>query len=339
MKIDLRSDTVTKPSKEMLQAMLEAQVGDDVFAEDPTINLLEETVATMFGKEAALFCPSGTMTNQIAIKIHTQPGDELICDEESHIYNFEGGGISFNSLVQAKLVQGNNGRITALQIEDAINPSYDWFAQTKLVSLENTVNKAGGSVYEYSEMKKISDLCKTKNLALHLDGARIFNALEVSKNSPESIGVLFDTVSVCFSKGLGAPVGSALLGTKENIKKARRIRKLFGGGTRQGGFLAAAALYALNNNVSRLSQDHIKAKEIERVLKSCSYVSQILPVETNIIIFTIDQKYSATNFVEKAKEKNIFCTTFGKNKVRMVTHLDYTNDMHEFVLKTLPIIF
>jgi threonine aldolase len=339
MKIDLRSDTVTKPSKEMLQAMLEAHVGDDVFSEDPTINLLEDTIAQLFGKEAALFCPSGTMTNQIAIKIHTQPGDELICDEASHIYNFEGGGISFNSLVQAKLVAGNNGRITASQVEDAINPNYDWFAQTKLVSLENTVNRAGGSVYEFAEMQKISDLCKHKNLALHLDGARIFNALEVSKNSPHEIGKLFDTISVCFSKGLGAPVGSALLGTKENIKKARRIRKLFGGGTRQGGFLAAAALFALNNNVARLSQDHQKAKEIEDILKNCSYVSDILPVQTNIIIFTIHQDFSAVDFVEKAKTKNIFCTTFGKNKVRMVTHLDYTSEMHEIVLKILPNIF
>jgi len=339
MKIDLRSDTVTKPSKQMLQAMLEAQVGDDVFSEDPTINLLEETVAQMFGKEAALFCSSGTMTNQIAIKIHTQPGDELICDEASHIYNFEGGGIAFNSLVQAKLLPGNQGRITASQIEDAINPNYDWFAHTKLVSLENTVNRAGGSVYELLEIQKIYDLCKNKNLALHLDGARIFNALQVSKNSPQEIGKLFDTISVCFSKGLGAPVGSALLGTKENIKKARRIRKLFGGGTRQGGFLAAAALYALENNIQRLSQDHKKAMEIESVLNSCSYISEVMPVQSNIIIFSIDEKFSAVDFVEKAKDKNIFCTTFGKNKVRMVTHLDYTNDMHEIVLKTLPNIF
>lgn len=338
-KIDLRSDTVTKPSKEMLQYMFNAEVGDDVFSEDPSIIKLEEKVAALFGMEAAIFCPSGTMTNQIAIKLHTQPGEELICDEASHIYNFESGGIAFNSGVQAKVLPGNLGRLTVNQIKDAINPPYDWFAQTTLVSLENTVNRAGGSVYEFSELEKISSFCREKNLNLHLDGARIFNALEVSKNSPNEIGKLFDTISVCFSKGLGAPVGSALLGSKEKIKKARRIRKVFGGGTRQGGYLAAAAIYALDNNIVRLSEDHKKAKEIATVLQKCTYVSEVLPVDTNIIIFSIDEKYNANDFVEIAKQRNIYCTTFGKNKIRMVTHLDYSWDMHEKVINTLSTIY
>ncbi|MGZ3920070.1 MAG: threonine aldolase family protein, partial [Bacteroidia bacterium] len=300
MIIDLRSDTVTRPTKGMLEAMMKAPVGDDVFNEDPTINELEKYSAELFGKEAALYCPSGTMTNQIAIKIHTQPGDELICDASSHIYNFEGGGISFNSGVQAKLVNGSEGRLTEELIEPLINPDLDWLTRTSLVSLENTVNRAGGSFYTLEQIKPIAELCKSKKLALHLDGARLFNALAETNEDPKEVGKYFDTISICLSKGLGAPVGSLLLGTKEHIKKARKIRKVFGGGMRQAGFLAAAGLYALKNNIGRLKEDHKKAKEIEKALKESSFVESILPVYTNIIIFNLKKdKYTGESFEKK----------------------------------------
>lgn len=335
MTIDLRSDTVTKPTAAMQEAMFKAPLGDDVFAEDPSVNLLEQKVADLFGKEAAIFCPSGTMTNQIAIKIHTQPGDELICDAAAHIYNFEAGGIAFNSLVQPKLLNGDQGRLHLSLIENAINPPFDWFPQTRLVALENTVNRAGGSVYKRKDLEEISSFCFKNNIPIHLDGARIFNALAVSDYSALEIGKWFDTVSVCFSKGLGAPVGSALLGTKEMIKKARRIRKILGGGMRQAGILASAAVFALENHIERLILDHVKAAEIDTELKKCSYVKSILPVETNIIIFALNDDIEGKHFVNSAKNKGILCTSFGKNNIRMVTHLDYTDEMHHHVLNTL----
>jgi threonine aldolase len=326
--IDLRSDTVTKPSKAMLEAMMSAPVGDDVFNEDPTIIELEKYASELFGKEAALYCPSGTMTNQIAIKVHTQPGDELLCDVNSHIYNYEGGGISFNSGVQAKLVQGNEGRLSAELIEPLINGDFDWLARTSLVSLENTVNRAGGSYYTLSQIKPIYELCKVKKLALHLDGARIFNALVETGESPNEIGKYFDSISVCLSKGLGAPVGSLLLGDKAFIKKARKIRKVFGGGMRQAGILAAAGLFALKNNVHRLKEDHSKAKQLESVLKSLSYVESILPVYTNIVIFTLKKEImTGEGFERKLADNNIKVSAFGKNTIRFVTHLDFTEEM------------
>ncbi|MGZ3900291.1 MAG: low-specificity L-threonine aldolase [Bacteroidia bacterium] len=336
MIIDLRSDTVTRPTKGMLEAMMKAPVGDDVFNEDPTINELEKYSAELFGKEAALYCPSGTMTNQIAIKIHTQPGDELICDASSHIYNFEGGGISFNSGVQAKLVNGSEGRLTEELIEPLINPDLDWLTRTSLVSLENTVNRAGGSFYTLEQIKPIAELCKSKKLALHLDGARLFNALAETNEDPKEVGKYFDTISICLSKGLGAPVGSLLLGTKEHIKKARKIRKVFGGGMRQAGFLAAAGLYALKNNIGRLKEDHKKAKEIEKALKESSFVESILPVYTNIIIFNLKKdKYTGESFEKKLAENNIKIAAFGKQTIRMVTHLDFTDEMLEKTIKVL----
>ena len=325
--IDLRSDTVTKPSAEMLEAMLKAPLGDDVFAEDPSINQLQSIAAEMFGMEAALFCPSGTMTNQIAIKVHTQPGDELICDAASHIYNYEGGGIAFNSGVQARLVNGDRGRINASQIENAINPNFDWLTKSSLVSLENTVNRAGGSIYQYNDIQSIKSTCLKYNLKLHLDGARLFNALVVTNESPKQYGSLFDSISICLSKGLGAPVGSLLLGNKTFISKARRIRKVFGGGMRQAGIIAAAGIFALENNINRLQEDHINAKKIESVLKKCSFIKQILPVETNIIIFELTDSISADNFVLKLKEQGVLCTGFGGQSIRMVTHLDAPNSM------------
>lgn len=327
MIIDLRSDTVTKPTKAMMEAMMNAKVGDDVFGEDPTVIELEQKAAAMFGKEAGLFCPSGTMTNQIAIKAHTQPGDELICDANSHIYNYEGGGISFNSGVQAKLMQGDRGRISAAQIENSINGDFDWLTRTSLVSLENTVNRAGGSYYTIEQVKPIQKLCSEKKLALHLDGARIFNALVETKESTQQTGELFDSISICLSKGLGTPAGSVLLGTKEFIKKGRKIRKVFGGGMRQAGFLAAAGIYALDNNIKRLVEDHKRAKEIEKILKQLPYVDSILPVDTNILIFDINPKISSLDFEKKLAENNIKMAAFGKQTVRFVTHLDFTDEM------------
>jgi threonine aldolase len=328
MLIDLRSDTVTRPTPAMLEAMMRAKVGDDVFNEDPTVNELEEYASKLFGMEAALFCPSGTMTNQIAIKVHTQPGDELICDVNSHIYNYEGGGISFNSGVQAKLVTGNEGRLSAEMIEPLINPEFDWLTRTSLVSLENTVNRAGGSFYKIDQIKPVKDLCASKNLNLHLDGARLFNALVETNEKPEQYGKLFDSISICLSKGLGTPVGSLLLGKKDFIKKSRRFRKVFGGGMRQAGFLAAAGLYALKNNIERLKEDHIKAKKLEETLKGLAYVESVLPVYTNIIIFNLKSDiFSGAEFEKKLAEKNIKIAAFGKQTIRFVTHFDFTDEM------------
>ncbi|HRG58393.1 MAG TPA: GntG family PLP-dependent aldolase [Bacteroidia bacterium] len=320
--IDLRSDTVTKPTASMLESMMQAQVGDDVFAEDPSIIELETFAAQLFGMEAALFCPSGTMTNQIAIKAHTQPGDELICDSASHIYNYEGGGIAFNSGVQAKLLVGNRGRLNASQIENAINPNFDWLCKTSLVCLENTVNRAGGSIYEISDIHNIKDVCLKYNLKLHLDGARLFNALVATNQNPIQYGALFDSISICLSKGLGAPVGSLLLGNHKFIKQSRRIRKVFGGGMRQAGILAAAGLFALKNNVNRLKEDHFNAKMISNVLTQQNYVKSVLPVETNILIFDLIEGVKAEQFVEKMRQNEILCTGFGGQSIRMVTHLD-----------------
>lgn len=335
MIIDLRSDTVTKPGKEMLEAMMNATVGDDVFAEDPTVIALEQKVASLFGKEAALFCPSGTMTNQIAIKCHTQPTDELLCDVNSHIYNYEVGGISFNSGVQAKLIQGDRGRLTANQIEEQINPEYDWLTCSTLVCLENTVNRAGGSIYALDEIRKIKELCVSKKMNLHLDGARVFNAIVESNYSSLDLGNEFDSLSVCLSKGLGAPVGSLLLGDKQFIKKSRRFRKVFGGGMRQAGFLAAAGIYALDNNILRLREDHLRAKIIADTLNSLPFIKSILPVESNIVIFTLNDDYKSEKLEKFFIENNIKISTFGKQTIRMVTHLDFTDEMLQILISVL----
>jgi threonine aldolase len=335
MIIDLRSDTVTKPSKGMLDAMFSAEVGDDVFGEEPTVNRLEEKTAALFGTEAALFCPSGTMTNQIAIKVHTEPGDEVLCDATAHIYNYEGGGISFNSGVQAKLIQGERGRISAQQVKVSINPTFDWLTRTSLVCVENTANRAGGSFYSLQLMKEIAEVCKLNNLNYHLDGARIFNAIVENDYTPKDLGSTFDSISVCFSKGLGAPVGSVLLGKKEFIKKARRIRKVFGGGMRQAGFLAAAGIYALDNNINRLKEDHARAKKLAATMSTLSYVDNILPVDTNIIIFNLNDKLKPEEFVAQLASHNIRAVGFGKQAIRFVTHLDFTDEMLEKTEKIL----
>jgi threonine aldolase len=338
MIVDLRSDTVTKPTKAMLDAMFKAEVGDDVFGEEPTINALEEKSAKLFGKEAALFCPSGTMTNQIAIKVHTRPGDEVICDATAHIYNYEGGGISSNSGVQAKLIQGDRGRITAQQVLESINPVYDWLTNTSLVCIENTGNKAGGSFYSLKQMQEVSEVCKKNNLKYHLDGARIFNAIVEANYSAVEVGKLFDSVSICLSKGLGAPAGSLLLGEKEFIRKARRVRKVLGGGMRQVGYLGAAGIYALDNHVNRLKEDHKRAKQLESTLSNLNYVENILPVDTNIVIFNLKANVKPDEFLQKLTSNNIKATSFGKQAIRFVTHLDFTDEMlekTENVLKTI----
>tara|TARA_R110002126_G_scaffold291415_2_gene452287 strand:+ start:67319 stop:68338 length:1020 start_codon:yes stop_codon:yes gene_type:complete len=336
MIIDLISDTVTKPTKEMLDAMLSAKVGDDVFQMDPTVNALQEKAAKMFGMEDALFFPSGTMANQTAIKIQTQPGDLVICDKYAHIYNYESGGVAFNSGVTCKLVDGNRGMFTANHIEEmaAVQPQI-YLPYTKMVCVENTTNKGGGACWDVEELEKIQKITKKNDLAFHLDGARLFNALVAKNENPEQYGALFDTISICLSKGLGAPIGSLLLGSKEHISKALRIRKLLGGGMRQVGFLAAAGIYALDNHVERLSEDHKKAKEIAEVLERCSYITKIEPVETNILIFYVDDKIGADNFINKMAAKNILLTPMGEGKIRIVTHLDYTDEMHEVLLKEL----
>lgn len=335
MSIDLRSDTVTRPTKGMLEFMFNAKVGDDVFKEDPTINELETKAAAIFGKEAGLYCPSGTMTNQVAIKAHTQPGDEVMCDVTAHIFNYEGGGMSFNSGVQAKLINGDRGRYTAAQLTEALHPEADWLPRTSLVAIENTSNRGGGSFYQLKNAKEISDVAHANKLAFHMDGARIFNALTETGENPKEWGKICDSISVCFSKGLGAPVGSVLLGGKEFIAKARRVRKLLGGGMRQGGYLAAAAIYALDNNVKRLKEDHKKAKHIGSLLKDKSFIESMLPVDTNIIIFNLKNDMPAEQLVNTLKKDDILVSLMGKQAIRMVTHLDFTDAMLETVEKAI----
>ncbi len=336
MEINLISDTVTRPSKEMLAAMMQANVGDDVFGEDPTVNELQIKAAKMFGMEAALFFPSGTMANQVAINIQTQPGDKLYCDKYAHVYNYEGGGVAFNSGVTCCLIDGNRGMFTASQLEKAITPKDNIHLPfSSLVCIENTTNKGGGACWDFEELLKIKKICNKNELSLHLDGARLFNALVKNNETPKQYGALFDTISICLSKGLGAPVGSILLGSKANIAKALRVRKLLGGGMRQAGYLAAAAIYALNNNVNRLKDDHRRANEIETVLKNSALVKKVEPVETNIVIFYLANEINEEEFINKLKEENILLIGMGEGKLRFVTHLDYTQLMHEELLKKI----
>lgn len=336
MIINLISDTVTKPTKAMLEAMLNAQVGDDVFKADPTVNELQEKVADMFGMEEALFFPSGTMANQTAIKLHTQPGDRLFCDKFAHVYNYEGGGAAFNAGVTCKLIDGNRGMFTATQLQLAVESRVDIHVPfSRLVCVENTTNKGGGACWDFEELKKIKQICLENNLAFHLDGARLFNALVAKNETPKQYGELFDTISICLSKGLGAPVGSVLIGSKEHIAQALRIRKLLGGAMRQVGYLASAGIYALDNHVERLAEDHRRAKEIAEVLAQCSYVKKIEPVETNILIFYVNDDLNPADFIQRMEEKNILMISMGEGKIRIVTHLDYTNEMHEKLLNEL----
>ncbi len=324
----------------MLQFMFNSKVGDDVYKQDPTVNALEARVAEMFGFESALFFPSGTMANQTAIKLHTQPGEQLIADKWAHIYNYEGGGVSFNSGVSCALVDGNRGMINSDLVLDAINnPEFYHSPLTSLVSVENTTNKGGGACYDLDELRRIQAVCKNHNLKFHLDGARIWNALVAKNDNPKDYGQIFDTISVCFSKGLGAPVGSVLAGSKEMMHRALRIRKIFGGGMRQAGYLAAAGLYALDHNVKRLEEDHRRAKELGALLQKLSWVQQVEPVETNILIFTVQPQISESTLMEKLKLRNIYISSMGHGKLRIVTHLDYREVMHTYVMETLEKLF
>ena len=340
MEINLISDTVTKPTPGMLEAMMNAEVGDDVFKMDPSVNALEEKVANMFGKKAALFFPSGSMANQTAIKLHTNPGDQLICDKYAHVYNYEGGGASFNSGVSCKLVDGHRGMMTAEQVEAAINPPDFYHSPlTSLVCIENTTNKGGGACWDFEELKKIKTICEKHNLGYHLDGARLWNALVEKEETTKQYGELFDTISVCLSKGLGCPVGSVLIGSSEIINRALRIRKILGGGMRQAGYLAAAGIYALDHHIERLAEDHKKAGEIGQLLKKLSFIKKVEPIETNIIIFEIDEsRRSATDYVQKLEENEIRIIGMGQGKLRMVTHLDYSDGMHDKLLSTLRVV-
>lgn len=334
--IDYRSDTFTKPTQGMLQAMMAAEVGDDVFGEDPSVNRFETMAAEMFGMEAAVFCPTGTMTNQIGIKCHTRPGDEVICDKNSHVYIYEGGGIAFNSGCQVKPINGDRGRITAEQVIEAINPDDVHRPRTSLVSLENTSNRGGGSCYEFAEIERIKEVCLLNNLKLHLDGARLFNALVNCGETPKQYGEIFDSISICLSKGLGAPIGSVLLGSKDFIKYARRVRKVFGGGMRQAGFMAAAGMYALEHHIERLKIDHIHAKQIAEALLKKDFVGKMLPVETNIIIFEVTgEDYTAKSLTEEFLKYDIKIHPISPTQIRMVLHLDINEHM---VKETLELI-
>lgn len=336
MIIDLRSDTVTKPTKGMLDAMMTANVGDDVYKEDPTVNALEERLAHLFGKDQALFFPTGSMANQTALKLHTNPGEQVICDKYAHIYNYEGGGASFNSGISCKLINGHRGMFTAAQVEECINPPDFYHSPlTTLVEIENTTNKGGGACWNFEELKRIKTVCNTHNLGYHLDGARFWNALVNTKETTEDYGQLFDTISVCLSKGLGCPIGSVLIGNNDIMKGAIRVRKILGGGMRQVGYLAAAGMYALDHHLDRLTDDHKKAQDIGKALERLSIIKKVEPIETNIVIFELESHVDENGFLNQLLEKNIRIIGMGSNKLRMVTHLDYTDDMHGQLLDVL----
>jgi len=336
MIIDLRSDTVTKPTSKMMEAILNAETGDDVYKEDPTVNKLEAYFVELFGVDNALYFPTGSMANQAAIKLHTQPGEQLICDKWAHVYNYEGGGASFNSGVSCKLIDGHRGMITATDVKEAINPPDFYHSPlTSLVCIENTTNKGGGACYDFSELQKIRKVCDSYNLGLHLDGARLMNALVAKGEEPKQYGKLFDTISVCLSKGLGAPIGTILMGRKELMSKAIRVRKILGGGMRQVGYMAAAGLYAMENHVERLAQDHERALDIGTVLQEQSYVKKVEPTETNIVIFHLSDSVSEDKFMNDLAQMNVRISNMGQGMLRIVTHLDYTDKMHHKFLNIL----
>lgn len=336
MIIDLRSDTVTRPTPGMMEAMMMASVGDDVYKEDPSVNALEARVAELFGAEEALFFPTGSMANQAAIKLHTQPAEQLICHEWAHVYNYEGGGVSFNSGVSCKLIEGDRGMITADRVEEAINPPDFYHSPlTSLVCVENTTNKGGGACYNFQTLQEIREVCDRHRLKYHLDGARLWNALIEKKEDPKSYGALFDTISLCFSKGLGTPLGTVLIGTQQAMRNAMRVRKVLGGGMRQVGYMAAAGLYALDHHLDRLIEDHRNAKEIAHVLKMQSYVKKVETTETNIVIFYLNDEVSEARFMEVLKQREVKISSMGQGKLRIVTHLDYTTPMHQRFLQIL----
>lgn len=335
MLVDLRSDTFTKPTTGMLKAMNNAVVGDDVFEEDPTVNRLEKMAASIFGREAALFCPSGTMSNQIAIKVHTRPGDEVICERNSHVYQYEGGGIAFNSGCQVNLIEGNRGRIKSDQLADAINPDDVHKAVSRLVCLENTCNRGGGSCYDIEEITRIRKTCDENNLVLHLDGARLFNALVSKKESALQYGELFHSISICLNKGLGCPIGSLLIGDNTFIRQARRVRKVFGGGMRQAGYMAATGIYALEHHIDRLAIDHQHAKQIGDLLRKKAFCQELFEVETNIVIFRTKDANTTESIIQHLKNKKILAIAMGPTLLRFVLHLDISPEMVDYTLQTL----
>ncbi|TVZ51757.1 threonine aldolase family protein [Dokdonia sp. Hel_I_53] len=336
MKIDLRSDTLTKPTNEMLSFMMKAEVGDDVYKEDPTVNMLEEKLASMFGMDSALYFPTGSMANQAAIKMHTQPGEQLIADKYAHVYNYEGGGVSFNSGVSCKLIDGHRGMITAPQVEAAINPPDFYHSPlTSLVCLENTTNKGGGACYDLEEIKKIKQVCNTHGLGLHLDGARLWNAIVATDSKATDFGELFDTISVCLSKGLGAPMGSVLIGKKPLMDKAMRVRKVLGGGMRQMGYMAAAGLYALEHHIDRMAIDHKRAQELGALLANTDFVSNVEPMDTNILIFNLKKEVDQNVFTSQLLSNDIYISDMGQGKLRIVTHYDYSQDAHDYLMNFL----
>lgn len=335
MKIDLISDTITRPTPGMLQAMMNAAVGDDVFREDPTVNALENKMAALFGHEAALFCPSGTMANQIAVKVHTHELDEVILDVSSHVYLFEVGGYSFNSRVAIHLIQGDNGKFTADDVVKAIKPKLDWMPNSRLVIVENSSNRGGGNYYTIDELRPISKVCHERGLKIHLDGARLFNVLVETGESTMDYGRYFDSISICLSKGLGAPVGSCLIGNAELISRARKVRKVMGGGMRQAGFLAAAGIYALDHHVDRLKEDNDRAKRIGACLSTLPFIQEVKPVKTNIVVFYVKEPLTAESLIKELGRQGVRATTIGPGAVRFVTHLDFTEEMCDHLLELL----
>ena len=338
MNIDLRSDTLTTPSKDMLEAMLSAKVGDDVYGEDPTVKELEDKLARMFGMDCAMFFPSGTMANQTAIKLHTNPGDQVISDKYSHVYNYEGGGGGFNSGISFKLIDGNRGMFDANQLLESINPKEFYHSPlSSLVTVENTTNKGGGACWDINEIKEIKKVCNMKELSLHLDGARIWNAIVKKNENPKDYGPIFDTISVCLSKGLGCPMGSVLIGNSEIMKNSLRTRKMLGGAMRQIGYMAAAGIYAIENNIDRLKNDHIRAKEIGEKLVNMHFVKKVEVIETNIIVFEINNVIKKESIIQVFNKLNIQFDwhSMGLNKIRIVTHLNYCNEQHAYLLNSL----
>lgn len=335
MTIDLRSDTVTKPTPAMLQAMMSAEVGDDVFGEDPTVRKLEDKCAKLLGLDAAVYCPSGTMTNQIGINVLTQPYDEVICYKGAHIYKYEGGGLAGNSHVSVRLIPGDRGRLAVEDVAQNINSSDSHYPNTSVVALENTVVREAGSYYTLKQIDAVCTFAKSKGLKTHLDGARLFNALEETGDQPDLIGKYFDTISICLSKGLGAPVGSVLVCKKEHEGKARRMRKVFGGGMRQAGFMAAAGIHALDNHIGRLLEDHARARELGKAVKALPFVKSVMPVDTNIVIFELAPPVTPEKFLKAIGDQGVRALAFSDKEIRMVTHLDFNDAMLE---KTIAVL-
>ena len=324
---DLRSDTVTQPTPGMREAMMRAPLGDDVFGDDPSVRELEEKCAKLLGMEAAVYCPSGTMTNQIGISILTRPYDEILCYRGAHIYKHEGGGLAGNSAVSVRLLDGDRGRLGIDELAANINDKNDTHQPlTTTVALENTVVREAGSYYTLKHVASVSEWARSNGLKMHLDGARLFNALAETGEKPSDYGQHFDTISICLSKGLGAPIGSVLLCSKELEYKARRMRKAFGGGMRQAGLIAAAGSYAIDNHIGRLKEDHVRARKLGEVIKGLKWVQSVMPVDTNIVIFRIPKRLTCDTVLKGLSAQGVRAVRFTTHEIRMVTHLDIDDD-------------